>query len=89
MRASAANVIRSRGDSTAEEDDRHFGRGYGEGDRVERRKADAGGEQDDRYSPAALTQEARHPGACAVGQGVTVKAEAPIDLAERRRVRGP
>ena len=48
-------------DGSAEEDDRHPGRGYGEGHRVQRRKTDAGGEQDDRHSPAALTQESHHP----------------------------
>jgi aldose 1-epimerase len=48
-------------DSSAEENDRHLGRGYGEGHRVQRRKTDAGGEQDDRHSPAALTQEPHHP----------------------------
>ena len=44
-------------DGEPERDDRHPGCGHGKAHRVQRRKADTGRDEDDRNSPAALTQQ--------------------------------
>src|SRR4029450_11117416 len=48
-------------DGRTERNDRHPRRGYGEGHRVQRRNGETGGEEDNRHSPPALTQESKQP----------------------------
>jgi hypothetical protein len=48
-------------DGDTEGNDRHPGRGHGEGHCVQRRNGETGGEEDDGHSPPAFTKESQQP----------------------------